>query len=835
MKQSRSEVFELLKPDIVRLVRQTVPNAGPAGGGGGASLADINAAIATHRAESDPHPVYLTESEADALYAALGHTHDDRYYTKAQADDRFVNIDGDTITGVLLFDEGADLVSTDYVSRTTGWRITQNGEGDFRDLYADHVILDDGVQTTPALQVGSTEDGLYQPGTNILGFVTDQVERMRLTTEALLFTEAHDVGSDNYASQLTGWKITYEGAADFRYVYTDQMHAKAFIADLEQALAGGQIITKSVATLAAPFTVPNPGETADITLHDLPSAHGMAFAEDGDIIRLRSFSRAAGELTITDAWGTVTDYVDNADGTQTWTFTRSGSIVYDTPVVRATSTASITAATTLTINKPTGTANTDFLLAMISYVDQSSVAPPSGWTLVRQQQSADCTMEVYKRTAGGSEPASYSWTFAGNADAYGVIRGFTSTVTDVDAASGQTNSSDEIVEYFAGWSADGSLMGGLIYDSDFSGWSADGSLGTYYSPLATGGTIEITAPGVDPVSNAGYLILAAAVAGNVRATPPSGMTEEYDVASGGAGIYMATEQLSASDPTGDKTATLASSASNNAVLIVLMPAIAGYSGGAGGMDAGTVIEADAVVLDYGVSGNGWYEVNAIDGLYGVNSPYMQILDWADHPLTGANLRVRIGNLNGLTGFADKWGAYFAGAADTEYIAVTQDGISLRNTTFDLYDGTDRIVSVNVGNGVDIEMPDNAIDYPKAYTFSKNGDVIGSFNAYYGTQNHFFGIHASEAGYGMIFNLHADSAEDLGQFDLIASGYELSAKIRIDCRSLTDSRIWLDAFYVELSNSGFTPSDTPDGGYLYVQNGELKYKGNSGTVTTLASA
>src|SRR5690606_4833464 len=33
------------------------------------------AAVATHEAKADPHPVYLTEAEADGLYAAAGHTH----------------------------------------------------------------------------------------------------------------------------------------------------------------------------------------------------------------------------------------------------------------------------------------------------------------------------------------------------------------------------------------------------------------------------------------------------------------------------------------------------------------------------------------------------------------------------------------------------------------------------------------------------------------------------------------------------------------------------------------------------------------------------------------
>lgn len=134
------------------------------------------------------------------------------------------------------------------------------------------------------------------------------------------------IQTDNYASQLTGWRATYAGEADFRYLFVDEMHAKSFIADLEQALAGGQIITKSVAMVAAAFTVPAAGVSATLRVRDLPSAPNMAVFESGDIVRLRTFNRSGGALTIADAWGTVTAYADGSggnEGTQTWTFTRS--------------------------------------------------------------------------------------------------------------------------------------------------------------------------------------------------------------------------------------------------------------------------------------------------------------------------------------------------------------------------------------------------------------------------------------------------------------------------------------------------------------------------------
>jgi len=139
--------------------------------------------------------------------------------------------------------------------------------------------------------------------------------------------------ADNYASQTTGWAVDYNGSGDFRYLYTGEMHAKTFIADLEQALAGGQIISKSVAVLAQDITLPAAGAAEWVYVESLPSAPGMDVFEAGDVLRLRSFSRAGGGLTVADCWGVVRKnagepyYSTNAEGkeVQQWHFTRSAA------------------------------------------------------------------------------------------------------------------------------------------------------------------------------------------------------------------------------------------------------------------------------------------------------------------------------------------------------------------------------------------------------------------------------------------------------------------------------------------------------------------------------
>ena len=256
--------------------------------------------------------------------------------------------------------------------------------------------------------------------------------------------------SDNYASQTTGMRITHDGQADFRYLFVDEMHAKSFIADLEQALAGGQIIAKSVAVLYLDFTAPAAGASTTITVRDLPSATGMACFQNSDYIRIRKFSRSGGSLDISDCWGTVvldtsygTSGFDSSTKTQRYTFTRS------------------------------------------------------------------------------------------------------------------------------------------------------------------------TAPN------------------------------------------------------------------------------------AGAMTAGTVVDADAIILDYGTSGNGFYEVNAIDGMYAANSPYAQIVTWSGHPRS-ATVRARLGNLYGIFASSGEYGLYAGGGtADTDqYLRISNSGVRLNNVPLRLYSGSTQKVNID---------------------------------------------------------------------------------------------------------------------------------------------
>jgi hypothetical protein len=179
--------------------------------------------------------------------------------------------------------------------------------------------------TTPQLR-------LQQDAGNYADFEVDGGGDLSLkpSGDSLLVPGTKTLASHDWASQTTGWAIYPEsthgrsGYADFRYIYADELHVKAFVTDLEQALAGGQIISKSVAIIAEDFTIPAKGDGAVLTVEDLPGTTAWAFA-NGDWVRIRNISRSGGGLVVADAYGTVTQVSQNGDGTQTYTFTRAAA------------------------------------------------------------------------------------------------------------------------------------------------------------------------------------------------------------------------------------------------------------------------------------------------------------------------------------------------------------------------------------------------------------------------------------------------------------------------------------------------------------------------------
>ncbi|SOE25602.1 hypothetical protein [Streptomyces sp. OK228] len=94
----------------------------------------------------------------------------------------------------------------------------------------------------------------------------------------------------------------------------------------------------------------------------------------------------------------------------------AADIVY---VGKATAWTALSNTTSYVINRPSGVVSGDLMIATLAISDTviATVTAPAGWTVVQQLTSsggfASCRFAVLKRTAGGSEPSSWTGTLSG--------------------------------------------------------------------------------------------------------------------------------------------------------------------------------------------------------------------------------------------------------------------------------------------------------------------------------------------------------------------------------------------------------------------------------------
>jgi len=130
------------------------------------------------------------------------------------------------------------------------------------------------------------------------------------------------LGTDNFVSETTGWRATYAGHLDMRSIFTNQMVAKSFIADLDLALLSGHIVTKSVTQISRDFTVVAVDSTVKVYVEALPGFPTSQVFADDDWVRFQVINRDGG-LTWTVVWATVntSTFTDEGGGEQSYTLT----------------------------------------------------------------------------------------------------------------------------------------------------------------------------------------------------------------------------------------------------------------------------------------------------------------------------------------------------------------------------------------------------------------------------------------------------------------------------------------------------------------------------------
>jgi len=106
----------------------------------------------------------------------------------------------------------------------------------------------------------------------------------------------------------------------------------------------------------------------------------------------------------------------------------------------------ISGVTSLTINKPTGTTSGDVMIAAIAFRPyNATLTAPSGWTLIRKTSQSvgnNLAQAIYRKVAGASEPASYTWTLGSSPAPVGAAGGIMAfyginTTTPVNVENGQ--------------------------------------------------------------------------------------------------------------------------------------------------------------------------------------------------------------------------------------------------------------------------------------------------------------------------------------------------------------------------------------------------------------
>lgn len=139
-------------------------------------------------------------------------------------------------------------------------------------------------------------------------------------TGDLTFDTGANIESSDYVAETTGWQITEAGDADFRSIYADALVVQAFTAEVAQALAGEDFLTKSVTLLEEDFTVPSAApSTTGIKVKPLQGIANLSVFEQNDWLRMRVVSSAQG-LTVYDVYAKVTSVGSvDIDGAQNYT------------------------------------------------------------------------------------------------------------------------------------------------------------------------------------------------------------------------------------------------------------------------------------------------------------------------------------------------------------------------------------------------------------------------------------------------------------------------------------------------------------------------------------
>ena len=332
-------------------------------------------------------------------------------------------------------------------------------------------------------------------------------------------------------------------------------------------VAGGQVNTTSSTSITASSVTTLTADTYLVGAFGIANSETSITAPSG--MTHRQFGTASGTSKVSLELGDVAMPSPAASGSKVATAVSSaaasiGQLVAIRPLpyiaFRSSSTGSGSSTTSVVVNKPAGVVSGDGMVAVITPRGLPTITPPAGWSLIRSDVNTTVlTQALYVHVAGGSEPASYTWTF--NSSVSSVVAGIAAysgidPTNPIDTSGGQANASSS----------------------------------------------SITAPSINPTVTDTYLV-GAFGDGNAPAptgwTVPASMTDRFHLTVSSpsmVGVEFADEAHPTTAATGTRVVTTPASAANIGQLVALRPHGAVPSNNAPTVGPGTVRTTTATAL-----------------------------------------------------------------------------------------------------------------------------------------------------------------------------------------------------------------------------------------------
>lgn len=287
-------------------------------------------------------------------------------------------------------------------------------------------------------------------------------------------------------------------------------------------------------------------------------AHGNTTTLAGQTLGYDIANRHISTTTTTTAVAYTRDALDNIVS-RTADITTQNTISYRASA--AANTGSSTTATSLAVNKPTGTAAGDVLLAAFTIKDTSpTITPPAGWTLAGDitNGTAHRTL-VYWKAAGSGEPASYTFTWSTAAKAAAGVAAYVNVDQTTPVAAMTTS--------------------------------------------ATASSTSQVAPDVTTTGDNQWVARVWGVNASVSSTPAAGTVERFDTwpsTSGGVAISLA-DSIQATQGASGTAAATSSSAGTGAHLSVVLRASTTHTQSVQRYSHGAVLDASNAVTERTIS------------------------------------------------------------------------------------------------------------------------------------------------------------------------------------------------------------------------------------------